>query len=132
MSVPNTSERPRPLRVLIVDDNVDAASTLALILRHDGYDVHVATDGKSAIENTRRLRPQVMICDLGMPVMGGLEVARTVRADESCGPVVLIALTGFGDEYSKLKSQEAGFEFYLIKPVDPEEVEALLRSIANR
>jgi PAS domain S-box-containing protein len=115
-------------RILVVDDNRDAADSLAMLLRFSGADVHVAYDGASALEAIRMCRPSVVFLDLGMPGMDGYEVARRVRQNPHSAKTMLIALTGWGQESNRRSSEEAGFNHHLVKPVDFGSVQAVLAS----
>jgi CheY-like chemotaxis protein len=114
------------LRVLIIEDNVDAARLLAILLRTRGYSVNVAHDGASALAEAARERPDVMLVDLGLPDMSGYELARQVRADPSLASVHLIALTGYGGARARAHTAACGFDHHLVKPLDRDELEALL------
>ena len=111
------AESVSPRRVLVVDDNVDAARTLADLLALDGHEAHVAHDGPSAVEFARRLRPDVAILDIGLPGFSGLEVARRLRADPSLAGLLLVALSGWVQPEDLVRSREAGFDHHLAKPV---------------
>jgi signal transduction histidine kinase/CheY-like chemotaxis protein len=117
-------------RVLIVDDNGDAAETLADVARLWGHEVQTAPDGASALRLLREFRPQIVLLDISMPGMDGYEVARRVRSCPELGPVSLIALTGHGQEQDRRRSLEAGFDHHLIKPVDPDALCFLLAGSA--
>jgi len=108
----------QPFRVLVVDDNCDAASALALLLRYAGHDVHLAHDGPAALAVMPKLQPHVVLLDIGLPRMDGYEVARQIRSQGSATQPVLIAVTGYGQEEDQRRSREAGFNFHLVKPVD--------------
>ncbi len=108
----------RPLRVLIVDDNLDAAEMLAEWLGAIGHAVRVAADGPTALELAAEFQPQVALLDIGLPVMDGYEVARRLRDLPGCATTRLIALTGYGQESDHDRSRRAGFEDHLVKPVD--------------
>ena len=114
-------------RVLIADDNIDAAESLQLWLEMAGYDVHTALSGTAALEAAERLQPQVAVLDLGMPGMSGLEVAQRIREAPWGAAMVLIALTGWGQEEDRRRTKDAGFDHHLVKPVSPEKVEELVR-----
>jgi signal transduction histidine kinase len=105
-------------RVLVVDDNDDAAETLAEILRFDGHEVTTAASGPAALSAVVRFRPDVALLDIGMPGMSGYELARRLRADPRLSSTVLVALTGWGQDKDRRESQEAGFAQHLTKPVD--------------
>jgi CheY-like chemotaxis protein len=110
----------------VVDDNVDAAESLALALRLTGHDVRVAHDGPAALEAARDTRPDVVLLDLGMPVMDGFEVARQLRREPGLEGVRLVALTGWGQEEDRRRTRAAGFDEHLVKPVDLGTVQAML------
>lgn len=116
------------LRVLIADDNVDSAESLALLLRMLGHTVTTAHDGRTAIELANEHRPDVLVLDLGMPEIDGLGVARRIRAEPWGGEVLLVAVTGWGGEDFRQRTREAGFDAHLVKPVD---LEALLAIFAE-
>jgi PAS domain S-box-containing protein len=118
-----------PLRLLVVDDNRDAADSLAMLLKIAGSEVEVARDGPAALEAARRWRPDVAFLDLGMPGMDGYEVARRLRADPSLAGTVLIAVSGWGQEGDRRRSREAGIDHHLIKPVEFKAIQALLASL---
>jgi two-component system CheB/CheR fusion protein len=122
--------RPRddtPRRVLVVDDSVDHAETLAIALRARRHEVQVADNGARALEIAAAFAPQIALIDIGMPEMDGYELARRLRHKMSGERVKLIALTGFGQESAKQRAREAGFDAYLVKPVEIERVvEALV------
>jgi signal transduction histidine kinase len=113
-------------RILVVDDNVDAAESLALLLRLQGHDVAVAADGPTALEKARAERPEVIFLDLGMPGMDGYEVARRLRQLPDVGPVRLVALTGWGQEEDRRRTRQAGFDHHVVKPVEPDALHQLL------
>jgi CheY-like chemotaxis protein len=108
----------RPMRVLVVDDNLDAAEMLAEWLSAIGHSVRVAADGPTALEIASEFRPDVALLDIGLPVMDGYEVARRLRELPGCAKTRLIALTGYGQESDHDRSRRAGFEDHLVKPVD--------------
>ena len=108
------------VRVLIVDDNVDAANSLSHLLRSVGYQPHIAYDGRSALEMAEILQPGVVLLDLGLPHMSGREVAQHLRALPWGRAVRLIAVTGWGGTDDLRRSLEAGFDEHLTKPVDPD------------
>ena len=114
-------------RVLVVDDNVDSARGTALILSRHGHEVHVVYDGPSAVTAAQEFRPEFVLLDIGLPGMDGYEVARRLRQDETLAGLTLVAVSGYGQESDRRRSQEAGFDQHLIKPVDPGVVLALMR-----
>jgi CheY-like chemotaxis protein len=107
-------------RVLVVDDNQDAADSLALLLRLAGQDARTAYDGPSALVRATEFRPEVVFLDIGMPGMDGYEVARQLRAAPALRGIKLVALTGWGQEEDRRRSAEAGFDRHMVKPVEPE------------
>jgi PAS domain S-box-containing protein len=107
-------------RILVVDDNADAADTLAMLLTVRGYDVRVARDGPAALGAARDFRPELVLLDIGLPGMDGYAVARQLRAGHATSPLRLVALTGYGREEDRRRSAEAGFDHHLVKPVAPE------------
>jgi CheY-like chemotaxis protein len=117
-----------PRRILVVDDNVDAARTLAELLALDGHEVHVEHDGPSAVEAARRLHPDVALLDIGLPGFSGLEVARRLRAEPALAGLFLVALSGWVQAADLQRSREAGFDHHLAKPVRVATLEGLLAS----
>jgi PAS domain S-box-containing protein len=113
-------------RVLVADDNRDAAESMAMLLRLAGCTVDVAFDGASALELVNRLRPDIVLLDIGMPEMDGYEVARRIRSTPHGKRMVLVALTGWGQEEDRRRASEAGFDEHLTKPVDPALLNTLL------
>ncbi|HEY9380589.1 MAG TPA: ATP-binding protein [Burkholderiales bacterium] len=116
-------------RILVADDNRDAAESLATLLGLDGDDVRVAHNGAEAVELEERFMPDVVVLDIGMPVLNGYDAARRIRARGS--KALLIALTGWGQENDKRSSREAGFDFHLVKPAEPETLRALLQQAGS-
>jgi CheY-like chemotaxis protein len=116
-------------RILVVDDNRDAADSLAMILKLLGADVQVAHDGQEALAAYDRYHPGVVLLDIGMPGMDGYEVARQLRVRMNGERAALVALTGWGQEQDRQRSQEAGFDHHLVKPAEIAALEALLRRI---
>jgi CheY-like chemotaxis protein len=123
-AVPESDSR---FKVLIADDNRDAADSLALLLELNGHEVLVAHNGKEALTIARQALPRAVILDIGMPDISGYEVARRIRAEPWEHGVLLIALTGWGQEHDKARANAAGFDHHLTKPVDPDHVEKLLQ-----
>jgi len=112
--------------VLVVDDNIDAAESLARLLRLHGHEVRLAHNGTSALEVAHVFRCEAVVLDIGLPGMDGYEVARRLRADAETHDVLLIAASGYGQEEDRQMSQEAGFNHHLVKPVDYAALERLL------
>jgi CheY-like chemotaxis protein len=128
VAAPVAEASPSGCRVLVVDDNADAAESLALLLRIQGHDVRTASDGPAALEAAEIFRPEVVLLDLGLPKMSGYEVARLLRQQPESEGIRLLALTGYGQEDDHRRSREAGFDAHLVKPVDLEE---LMRMVAR-
>jgi signal transduction histidine kinase len=113
-------------RVLVVDDNRDAADSLALLLKLMGHEVRTAYDGPAALQEARAWRPEVVLLDIGLPGMTGYEVARRLREERPPEELLLVALTGYGQEEDRRRSQEAGLDLHFVKPVDPNALRDLL------
>jgi PAS domain S-box-containing protein len=116
-------------RVLIVEDNEDAAEMLRMLLSVHGYEIEVANDGAAALEAARRFQPHVIVCDIGLPHMTGYEVAQQLHAMAGDALPTLIALSGYGQDEDRRRASEAGFEYHLVKPVEPQALIALLDSL---
>lgn len=115
-------------RVLVVDDNRDAADNLAMLLRSHGLQVHVAYDGARALELADTAQPTVVVLDIGLPDLSGLEVARALRRTWRAGQLMIIAVTGRGQPADRLETRNAGIEVHLVKPVDPDTLLKLIDS----
>jgi CheY-like chemotaxis protein/nitrogen-specific signal transduction histidine kinase len=130
---PESSTAPESMqrRILIVDDNRDSADSLAMLLEITGNKTYMAHDGVEAVEAIEQYRPEVVLLDIGLPRMDGHEVCRHVRAQPWGKNILMIALTGWGQEDDRRKSQEAGFNGHLVKPVDYDKLLELLGSLTN-
>jgi PAS domain S-box-containing protein len=134
-SAPKPAEKPHApsatggRRVLVVDDNVDSAESMAVLLRLYGHDVRLAHDGEAALEEARAFRPDVMFLDIDLPKMDGYEVARRLRLEPTMGGMTLVAMTGYGQEEERRRTREAGFHSHLVKPVDFDILQELLSSL---
>jgi CheY-like chemotaxis protein len=115
-----------PKRVLVVDDLHDNADTLAMLLRLHGHEVQTAYDGEEAVNRAGEFRPDVILLDLGMPRMGGDVACRIIREQPWGKAIRIIAVTGWGQESDRRRTEEAGFDDHLVKPVDPNMLVALL------
>jgi len=113
------AEAVTPRRVLVVDDNLDSAGSLATLLRLSGHETHAAHDGLQAVEAARELRPDVILLDIGLPGLNGYEVCRAIRGQAWGRDIRIVALTGWGQQQDRRRSEEAGFNTHLVKPVDP-------------
>jgi two-component system, chemotaxis family, CheB/CheR fusion protein len=116
-------------RVLVVEDNRDSIESLTMLLNLAGYETHAAKDGLEATEAAATFRPDVILLDIGLPKLNGYEVARKIREQPWGRDMVLVALTGWGQEEDRRRSQEAGFNHHLTKPVDPDTLSKLLARI---
>ena len=119
-------------RVLVVDDNVDAAQSLAMLLELSGHAVRLAYDGPSAVEAALSYRPDLVLLDIGLPGLTGLEVAERLRQEPTLRNIVLVAMTGYGQETDRLRSQEAGFDHHLVKPAEFDEVQEILATVSKK
>jgi CheY-like chemotaxis protein len=128
---PSTSDAPLR-RILVADDNRDAVESLATMLRLSGNEVYTASDGLEAFEQAERLRPDVVLMDIGMPRLNGREATKRIRGQEWGKRMVVIALTGWGQEADRRLSREAGCDDHLVKPVDFAELERLMRELCGR
>ncbi len=125
------SDQIVPLKILIVDDNIDAAQTMAMLLSLSGHETRTAFGGQQALDSARTFLPQVMFLDIGLPGMNGYEVAHRLSENPLTAPITLIAITGWGTEADKKKSLAAGFFAHLTKPVDPDEIDAILATLGT-
>ena len=119
-------------RVLVVDDNPDSVNSLATLLKLRGHEVHAAHDGLEAVEAAASLRPDVILLDIGLPKLNGYEAARRIREQQGGESVVLVAVTGWGQEADRRRSTEAGFDHHLVKPVELEALQRVLASVQPR
>ena len=113
-------------RILLVDDNVDAAESLALLLRTHQNDVRTVHDGPTALETARAFQPDIIFLDIGLPGMDGYEVARRIRDDKAIQQPLLVALTGYGREEDLRRAEHAGFEAHVVKPAKLAALQRLL------
>ncbi len=125
---PGTGDKGQ-IRVLVVDDNVDAAESLATLLQLSGHEVRAVYDGPGALAAARAFRPGAVVLDVGLPGMDGYEVARRLRREPGGAEMLLIALTGYGQDDDRRRSEQAGFDHHLVKPADPLALEAALRPV---
>jgi PAS domain S-box-containing protein len=138
LSPPAVSVRQRAagtrtqLRVLVVDDNVDAEQSLTLLVRMHGHEVRAAHEGMEALRQAKGFRPQVVLLDIGLPGMNGYDVARRLRRAPETAQAVLVAVTGYGQSEDREEALEAGFQHHLVKPVEPLALLALIEAIAAK
>jgi two-component system CheB/CheR fusion protein len=121
------------LRILVVDDNEDSAESLAMLFQLMGHDVRTAPDGPEALAAAAEHRPDLIFLDIGMPGMNGFEVAARLRQRPETRKVLLVAMTGWGQEEDRRRSREAGFDQHFVKPLDPRALDELLaRAVPRR
>ncbi|HLJ91781.1 MAG TPA: response regulator [Gemmataceae bacterium] len=119
-------------RILVVDDNVDAANSLAKLLQMSGHEVKVAYDGPTGIQTAKAMVPDLILLDIGLPGMDGFDVARHLRGEPALKNVPLVAVSGYAREEDRLRSQQAGFNSHLVKPLDPQILPALFTALLER
>ena len=120
------ARRDRPRRILLADDNVDFARSLATVLERNGHEVRVVHDGAEALREVETFRPDYAFLDIGMPKVHGYELARRLRERPETADCVLVAVTGWGQEDDRRRAREAGFVRHLVKPVDPADIESIV------
>ena len=121
-----------PLKVLVVDDNVDTVLSFSMLLRASGHEVQTAHDGLKAVQAAIDYRPDIVLLDIGLPGLNGYEVARQIRQHPDLKHVVLVALTGYGQDSDRQASDQAGFTHHLVKPARFEEVQKILATVAEQ
>jgi CheY-like chemotaxis protein len=124
-AVPQPRAAPPLRRVLVVDDNQDAADTLTEFLRFSGYEVETAYTGTSALTRVREFHPDVVLCDLNLPELSGYDIAKAIRSDET-SRTKLVAISGYAQPEDIRRSRAAGFDAHLAKPAEPSAIENLL------
>jgi PAS domain S-box-containing protein len=129
---PAYAQGTTPRRILIVDDNLDGAESLALLLTMLGHETDTANDGQTGVEVAERMHPDLILLDIGLPRLNGYEVCRSLRAQPWGKSIVVVAVTGWGQEEDKRRSREAGFDAHLVKPISIEELNELLASFPAR
>jgi CheY-like chemotaxis protein len=113
----------------VVDDNKDVAESTAVLLRMAGCDVHVVYDGDEALQAMPRLRPDAVLLDIGLPKVNGYQVAERIRAEPEHRRTLIVAISGYGQEEHRLQSQQSGFDYHIVKPIDPPVLTRLLASL---
>jgi CheY-like chemotaxis protein len=126
-----TAAVPLPLRILVVDDNRDAAESMAVLLNLLGNEVHSCHDGVEAVSAFSEFMPQVVLLDIGLPRLDGYGAARQIRALPGGAQVTLIALSGYGRDEDRQRSREAGFDHHIVKPISPDTLIDLLSTVAS-
>ena len=129
MPEPEVPFSSRGLRVLVVEDNVDAAESLSALLRLWGHEVRMVHDGLAAIDAAREQRPEVVLLDIGLPGLDGYQVAKRLREDSSMDGALLVAMTGYGQPEDRRRSREAGIHHHFVKPVEPFVLRTLLSNL---
>jgi two-component system, OmpR family, response regulator len=129
---PSTSREDEVLRILVVDDNIPSAMTLKWAVEALGYAVEVCHDGRCALAAVEDFQPDVILLDLGMPGLNGLQVAKALRADRRFSGMKIIAQTGWGDSETRRRTAEAGFDLHLVKPVDLIVLEDMLALLGRK
>jgi CheY-like chemotaxis protein len=126
----NSGALARGLSILVVDDNRDSAETITLMVEMWGHAARTVHDGPAAVDACLQFRPDVVLLDIGLPGMNGFEVARRLREQEGMDNLLLVAMTGYGQEEDRQLSREAGFNHHMVKPIEPAELRALLANAA--
>jgi signal transduction histidine kinase len=129
-TAPVVTGAPRTRRILIVDDNVDHAESLSMLLSVDGHEVHTVHDGIEALAAAEHFRPDVVLLDLGMPRLDGFDTCRRLREQPWGKSLLLVAITGWGQDVDRLKSSEAGFDYHLVKPIDSRTLAGLVNNVS--
>jgi CheY-like chemotaxis protein len=125
---PNTDNTASRKRVLIVEDNIDSADTMQILLEMAGYEARATYDAATALSVAREFAPHAVLLDIGLPRKDGCEVARELRALPQTKSSLLVALTGFGHDEDRQRATDAGFDAYQVKPVEPAAIQSLLES----
>lgn len=119
------------LRVLVVEDDKDVASSLAMLLDLWGHDAHIVYEAAAVLDAVRAHRPDIVLMDIGLPWQDGYEVAKQLRQQQDCRALILVAMTGYGDDEDRRRSAQAGFQHHLVKPVDPDVLQTLLLTLKS-
>ena len=115
------------MRVLVIEDHKDTAELMIEILREAGHEVRAVHSGRDGLDAARSLAAEVVLCDVGLPDIDGYEVARRLRADAATAGARLVALTGYAGDDEQQKARDAGFDRHVVKPIDPLELESLIK-----
>ena len=122
----------RRLRVLVVDDNEDTVLSFSLLLAESGHDVQAARDGPTAVQAAIEFRPDVLLLDIGLPGLNGYEVAKRIRKEPGLKNVMLVALTGYGQDTDRQAALQAGFDHHLVKPARTAQLQQILAAVSER
>jgi CheY-like chemotaxis protein len=125
-------EMQTPRKIVVADDNQDAAESLKMLLELDGHEVHTVHDGEQAVQAAAALRPDLMLIDIGMPRLNGYEAAHRIRAQPEGKAIQLVALTGWGQLEDRERAAQAGFDRHLTKPVDHDVLQKILQQLGDR
>ena len=117
------------VRILVVDDNPDAALSLAMMLSMMGHDTRTAHDGEAAVTTAEAFRPQVVLLDIGLPKLNGYEVAQRIRQQEWGTSMFLVAVTGWGQDEDRRRSEDVGMNLHMVKPVEPSALDRMLAGL---
>ena len=117
------------LRILVVDDNADSALSLAMMLSMMGHDTRTAHDGEEAVATAEAFRPQVVLLDIGLPKLNGYEVAQRIRQQEWGTSMFLVAVTGWGQDEDRRRSEDVGMNLHMVKPVEPSALDRMLAGL---
>jgi len=128
MKTDHESGEHHPLKVLVVEDHEDAAQSLVQMLELAGYEVALARTGPDAVEMAESVAPDVVLCDIGLPGFDGYEVARRLRHSDICPGVLLVAVTGYGQESDRKNAFDSGFNVHVTKPADPKTLIRILEA----
>ncbi len=128
-TAPGMASASPGLKVLIVDDNHDVAESTAMLLRMVGCEVHIAFDGAVALQSLPQVKPDAVLLDIGLPGMSGYEVAARIRAHPQHAKTLLVAVSGYGQDDHRQQSKNAGFDYHMVKPIDPVVITDLLASL---
>lgn len=131
-TIESAEHRVRALRILVADDGVDQAESVAMLMRHLGHEVRVARSGPLAFKTALEFRPTLAVLDIGLPEMDGYEIARRLKQQPQLDELRLIAITGYGQESDRERARAAGFDLYLVKPVDPRDLQEALATLFEK
>lgn len=126
---PELINKPNSARLALIDDNVDSAVSMAMMLEALGHEAVVSHDGPTALETAESFRPALVLLDIGLPGMNGFMVAERLRAGATLNGVVLAGLTGYGDEQDRRRSKEAGFDHHFVKPIGLSALQELIKTL---
>lgn len=125
---PIVPSKPR-FRILVVDDNPDSALSMAMMLSMMGHETRTAHDGEAAVATAEAFRPQVVLLDIGLPKLNGYEVAQRIRKEEWGASMFLVAITGWGQDEDRRRSEDVGMNLHLVKPVEPSALDRVLADL---